>query len=651
MAGWASLPSLRHTGAGLPIPVTDTTATFRQDTAGEEDLEDLLLEVLPADGSSLGNLSAREALGQAVGREISEEAYEDVKGRLLAKGLIRKGRGRGGAIALAEGIEEGSRVEASAAAASPAPAMNGRRAKKEAPAKDFKAVLWASADKLRAQMDAAEYKHLVLGLIFLKYISDTFAEHRSKVLAMVSLPDSDFYMGDDPADHEAALEDRDYYTQENVFWVPAEARWESLRARAKQSDIGRQIDQALVAIENENPTLRGKLDKRFGAAQLEPGRMGELVDLISTIGFADDQRSGDVLGEVYEYFLGQFASAEGKKGGQFYTPAHVVKTLVAVLAPHKGRIYDPCCGSGGMFVQSEKFIQAHGGKRDDASIYGQESNPTTWRLAAMNLAIRGFAADLGQEPADTFARDQFPDQKFDYILANPPFNISDWGGEKYESDPRWVYGRPPVGNANYAWLQHMLWKLRPGGEAGVVLANGSMSSNQSGEGQIREAMVRGDVVEVMVALPGQLFLNTQIPVCLWFLTNDKTQRGRDRRGETLFIDARQLGTMKTRVERVLTDEEIAKIAGTVHAWRGDGEVAEAYENVAGFCYSAKLEEIEKNGFVLTPGRYVGAADQAEDDEPFEQKMQRLTALLKQQQEEGAKLDAAIARNLAWLGFD
>jgi type I restriction enzyme M protein len=651
MAGWASLPSLRHTGAGLPIPVTDTTATFRQDTAGEEDLEDLLLEVLPADGSSLGNLSAREALGQAVGREISEEAYEDVKGRLLAKGLIRKGRGRGGAIALAEGIEEGSRVEASAAAASPAPAMNGRRAKKEAPAKDFKAVLWASADKLRAQMDAAEYKHLVLGLIFLKYISDTFAEHRSKVLAMVSLPDSDFYMGDDPADHEAALEDRDYYTQENVFWVPAEARWESLRARAKQSDIGRQIDQALVAIENENPTLRGKLDKRFGAAQLEPGRMGELVDLISTIGFADDQRSGDVLGEVYEYFLGQFASAEGKKGGQFYTPAHVVKTLVAVLAPHKGRIYDPCCGSGGMFVQSEKFIQAHGGKRDDASIYGQESNPTTWRLAAMNLAIRGFAADLGQEPADTFARDQFPDQKFDYILANPPFNISDWGGEKYESDPRWVYGRPPVGNANYAWLQHMLWKLRPGGEAGVVLANGSMSSNQSGEGQIREAMVRGDVVEVMVALPGQLFLNTQIPVCLWFLTNDKTQRGRDRRGETLFIDARQLGTMKTRVERVLTDEEIAKIAGTVHAWRGDGEVAEAYENVAGFCYSAKLEEIEKNGFVLTPGRYVGAADQAEDDEPFEQKMQRLTALLKQQQEEGAKLDAAIARNLTWLGFD
>ena len=614
----------------------------------EVDLSDLLLEVLPGDGSTIGNQSAREALSRAAERQISDEEYAVVKDRLVGLGLILKGQGRGGTVRLADGIEGGTRYEATSAPA----AGNGRgRAKKEAPAKDFKAVLWATADKLRAQMDAAEYKHLVLGLIFLKYISDTFAAQQGKVLQTVSNPESDFYLGDDPADHQAALEDRDYYIQENVFWVPADARWESLRARAKQPDIGQLIDKALVAIENENLPLRGKLDKRFGAAQLEPGRMGELVDLISTIGFVDDQRSGDVLGEVYEYFLGQFASAEGKKGGQFYTPAHVVKTLVAVLAPHKGRIYDPCCGSGGMFVQSEKFIQAHGGKRDDASIYGQESNPTTWRLAAMNLAIRGFAADLGQEPADTFARDQFPDQKFDYILANPPFNISDWGGEKYESDPRWVYGRPPVGNANYAWLQHMLWKLRPGGEAGVVLANGSMSSNQSGEGQIREAMVRGDVVEVMVALPGQLFLNTQIPVCLWFLTNDKTQRGRDRRGETLFIDARQMGTMKTRVERVLTDEDIAKIGDTVHAWRGDGEVPDAYEDVAGFCYNAKLEEIEKNGFVLTPGRYVGAADIEDDGEAFEEKMKRLTGLLKQQQEEGAKLDQQISENLRRLGYE
>jgi type I restriction enzyme M protein len=533
----------------------------------------------------------------------------------------------------------------------PAPKRGRGRAKKEAPAKDFKAVLWASADKLRAQMDAAEYKHLVLGLIFLKYISDTFVEQQQNVLATVSNPESDYYLGDDPADHQEALEDRDYYTQENVFWVPADARWESLRARAKQPDIGQLIDRALVAIENENQILRGKLDKRFGAAQLEPGRMGELVDLISKVGFGDgERRSGDVLGEVYEYFLGQFASAEGKKGGQFYTPAHVVKTLVAVLAPHKGRVYDPCCGSGGMFVQSERFIESHGGRRDDISIYGQESNPTTWRLAAMNLAIRGFSADLGQEPADTFARDQHPDQKFDYILANPPFNISDWGGEKYDSDPRWTFGRPPAGNANYAWLQHMLWKLRPGGEAGVVLANGSMSSNTSGEGQIREAMVRGDAVEVMVALPGQLFLNTQIPVCLWFLTNDKTQRGRDRRGETLFIDARQMGSMVSRVERVLTDEDIAKVANTVHAWRGDGEVETPYEDVSGFCYSAKFDEIEKNSFVLTPGRYVGAADQEEDDEPFDQKMKRLTALLKQQQEEGVKLDQQIAENLRKVGY-
>ena len=628
--------------------MTQSATLTTLETEDEEDLGDRLLEVLPGDGGTIGNLAAREALSRAAGREISEEDYEEVKERLVALGLVRKGRGRGGAIGLAEGIEGGSRYEAPSA---PEPGSGRGRAKKEAPAKDFKTVLWASADKLRAQMDAAEYKHLVLGLIFLKYISDTFAAQQARVLLMVSDPDSDNYIGDDPAEHQASLEDRDYYTQENVFWVPADARWESLRAKAKQPDIGQLIDKALVAIENENISLRGRLDKRFGAAQLEPGRMGELVDLISTIGFADDPTlQGDPIGKIYEYFLGKFALAEGKKGGEFLTPPSGVKLLVAVLAPHKGRVYDPCCGSGGMFVSSEEFVQSHGGRIDDISIYGQESNPTTWRLAAMNLAIRGFAADLGQEPADTFSRDQFPDLKFDYIKANPPFNISDWGGEKYENDPRWQYGRPPAGNANYAWLQHILWKLKPGGQAGVILANGSMSSNQSGEGQIREAMVRGDVVEAMVALPGQLFFNTQIPACVWFLTNDKTQRGRDRRGETLFIDARQMGTMETRVNRVLTEADIAKIAGTVHAWRSDGEVSDSYEDVAGFCYSAKLEEIEKNGFVLTPGRYVGAADVEEDGEVFEDKMKRLTTLLKQQQEQGAKLDAAIARNLALLGF-
>ena len=502
---------------------------------------------------------------------------------------------------------------------------------------DFKQTLWKAADKLRAQMDAAEYKHIVLGLIFLKYISDTFVKQQNKIREMVSDPNSEYFISEDPAEYADELEERDYYTQDNVFWVPQEARWEALRAKAKQPEIGSMIDNAMTAIENENNTLRGKLDKRFGRAQLGQGVLGELIDLISTIGFADKYNSSDLLGEVYEYFLGQFASAEGKKGGQFYTPAHVVKTLVAVLSPHSGRVYDPCCGSGGMFVQSEEFVKAHGGRVDDISIYGQESNPTTWRLAAMNLAIRGFSADLGKEPADTFARDQFPDLKFDYIMANPPFNISDWGGEKYEGDTRWKFGRPPVGNANYAWLQHMLWKLRPGGQAGVVLANGSMSSNTGGEGQIREAMVRGDVVEVMIALPGQLFLNTQIPVCLWFLTNDKTMNGRDRRGETLFIDARQLGTMETRVLKVFTDEDITKIQETVQSWK----TGEGYEDVAGFCKSASLEEIERNGFVLTPGRYVGAADGETDIEEFSSKINRLIGSLNNLSAKNRELDNRI----------
>ena len=506
---------------------------------------------------------------------------------------------------------------------------------------DFKQTLWKAADKLRAQMDAAEYKHIVLGLIFLKYISDTFVKQQNKIREMVSDPSSEYFISKDPADYAEELEERDYYTQDNVFWVPQEARWEALRAMAKQPDIGSMIDNAMTAIENENNSLRGKLDKRFGRAQLGQGVLGELIDLISTIGFADKYDSSDLLGEVYEYFLGQFASAEGKKGGQFYTPSHVVKTLVAVLSPNSGRVYDPCCGSGGMFVQSEEFVKAHGGRVDDISIYGQESNPTTWRLAAMNLAIRGFSADLGKEPADTFGRDQFPDLKFDYIMANPPFNISDWGGEKYESDPRWTFGRPPVGNANYAWLQHMLWKLRPGGQAGVVLANGSMSSNTGGEGQIREAMVRGDVVEVMVALPGQLFLNTQIPVCIWFLTNDKTMKGRDRRGETLFIDARQLGTMETRVLKVFTDEDIAKIQQTVQSWK----TGEGYEDVAGFCKSASLEEIEKSGFALTPGRYVGAEETSMDTETFTQTIKKLTESLHALQDKSSKLDQKIVSNL------
>lgn len=515
----------------------------------------------------------------------------------------------------------------------------------------LKKTLWAAADKLRSSMDAAEYKHLVLGLIFLKYISDAFDERRDFLRTAFADEGSDLYLPDE-SDRWHAEEERDYYTMENVFWVPPLARWDTLRANAKQVDIGVRIDYALDLIEADNPRLKGILDKRFGRAQLEPGKLGELVDLVSTIGFGEGHRAKDVLGEVYEYFLGQFASAEGKKGGQFYTPASVVKVLVEVLAPHRGRVYDPCCGSGGMFVQSERFIESHGGKTDDISIYGQEANPTTWRLVAMNLAIRGFSADLGKEPADTFHRDQHPDLKADYVLANPPFNISDWGGERLLDDRRWVHGTPPAGNANYAWLQHILHHLSPRGQAGVVLANGSMSSNQNSEGAIRRAMVEADVVEVMVALPPQLFFNTQIPACLWFLAKDKGQGGRDRRGEVLFIDARKLGRMDTRVLRVFDDADVARIAQTVHRWRQDGEdgADEPHSDVPGFCRAVKLAEIAEHGFVLTPGRYVGAEAADEDEEAFGEKMERLTAQLAEQMAKGAELDMVIREKLGALGY-
>ena len=514
---------------------------------------------------------------------------------------------------------------------------------------DIRKTLWATADKLRANMDAAEYKHLVLGLIFVKYISDTFAARRAELGERLTNPDDDYFYGDaDPADIEAELEDRDYYKEVNVFWVPEGARWEALRNAAKQPDIGKRIDDALTHIEAENPKLKGILDKRYARAQLPDGKLGELVDLVSTIGFGDDPAvARDVLGQVYEYFLGQFASAEGKRGGQFYTPASIVKTLVAILAPHEGKVYDPCCGSGGMFVQSEKFIAAHGGKLGDASIYGQESNPTTWRLAAMNLAIRGIDYNLGREPADTFIRNQHPDLRADYILANPPFNVSDWWHGSLEGDPRWEFGDPPHGNANTAWLQHMLYHLKPTGRAGIVLANGSMSSSQNNEGTIRAAMVDADVVEVMVALPGQLFFNTQIPACLWFLTKKKAK---ERKGEVLFIDARKLATMISRVQCELTDAVIERIANTVAAWRGDASQP-AYEDAAGFCRSVKLEEIAQHGHVLTPGRYVGAEEVEDDDEAFADKMRKLTETLGEQMAKGAELDALIRKKLGGLGYE
>lgn len=518
---------------------------------------------------------------------------------------------------------------------------------------DLQKTLWATADKMRANMDAAEYKHIVLGLIFLKYISDSFAGRRAELMRRFADVNDDYYLESDDTELLAQeLEERDYYKEVNVFWVPEVARWESIRAAAKQVDIGKRIDEALSAIEVENSSLKNILDKRYARVQLPDGKLGELVDLISIIGFdGDANQARDLLGQVYEYFLGQFASAEGKKGGQFYTPASIVKTLVAVLNPHHGKVYDPCCGSGGMFVQSEKFIEAHGGKLGDVSIYGQESNPTTWRLAAMNLAIRGIDFNLGREPADTFIRNQHSDLRADFVLANPPFNISDWWHKTLEGDPRWVYGTPPQGNANYAWLQHMLYHLKAGGRAGIVLANGSMSSSQNSEGDIRKAMVEADVVEVMVALPGQLFFNTQIPACLWFLTKQKVARP----GEVLFIDARKLGSNVSRVQIELLDSDIERIAQTVANWRGvpldvGGEIAE-YTDMAGFCRSVKLAEIAEHGHVLAPGRYVRAEAVEDDEVAFADKMQNLTALLAEQLVKGVELDQLIRRKLGGLGYD
>ncbi len=501
----------------------------------------------------------------------------------------------------------------------------------------FEAKLWLAADKMRNNMDAAEYKHVVLGLIFLKYISDAFEERRAALLAEKP-------KGADP-------EDQDEYRSENVFWVPQEARWPFLQGKAKQPTIGKILDDAMVAIERDNPSLKGVLSKDYARPALNKQRLGELIDLVGTIGLGDkENRSKDILGRVYEYFLSQFASAEGKKGGQFYTPRCVVRVLVEMFAPYKGRVFDPCCGSGGMFVQSEKFVEAHGGHIGDISIYGQESNPTTWRLAKMNLAIRGIDGNLGVQNADSFHSDLHKDLKADFVLANPPFNDSDWGGDRLRDDPRWKYGVPPTGNANFGWVQHFIHHLAPNGLAGYVLANGSMSSNQSGEGEIRKAMVEADIVDCMVAMPGQLFYSTQIPVCLWFIARSKKNgRFRDRRGETLFIDARKLGTLRDRVHRELTDEDIARITDTYHAWRGD-KGAGKYEDVAGFCKSATTNEISGHQHVLTPGRYVGAEEVEDDGEPFDEKMKRLVGKLEEQFAEGAKLEKAIRKNLRGLGY-
>ena len=506
----------------------------------------------------------------------------------------------------------------------------------------FEEKMWKAADKLRNNMDAAEYKHVVLGLVFLKYISDAFEEVHNELL-------NDPEKLSDP-------EEIDEYKMRNVFWVPPDARWELLQKSAKQPDIGTIVDDAMDAIERENSSLKGVLPKNYGREALDKQRLGELIDLVGTIGLGDkESRSKDILGRVYEYFLGQFADAEGKKGGQFYTPRSIVQLLVAMIEPFKGRVFDPCCGSGGMFIQSEKIVQAHQGRLDDINVYGQESNQTTWRLCKMNLAIRGIESKVViWNNEGSFLNDAHKDLKADYLLANPPFNDSDWKGELVRDDMRWKYGVPPVGNANFAWVQHFIHHLAPRGVAGFVLANGSMSSNMSNEGEIRKNIVEADLVDCMVALPSQLFYNTMIPACLWFIARDKqNNKFRDRRGEILFIDARKLGVMVDRRHRELTSEDIKKIADTYHAWRGeptDGQKRE-YEDVPGFCKAVKLDEIRKQGHILTPGRYVGTEEEEDDAEEFEEKMKRLTAELAEQMKVGNRLDEAMKKNLESIGYE
>lgn len=547
-------------------------------------------------------------------------------------------------------------------------------------ARSIEATLWEAANKLRNSIDAAAYKHVVLGLIFLKYISDAFEAHREK---LQSVPYAD-------------PEDPDEYRADNIFWVPPEARWSHLQNNARQPNIAELVDQAMRAIERDNPSLKGVLPKEYARLPLDPSRLGDLIDLFSNIRIGGDgNHAHDILGRVYEYFLGQFASAEGKKGGEFYTPRSVVKLLVEMLQPYRGRVYDPCCGSAGMFVQSEAFLRAHGGRIGDISIYGQELNHTTWQLAKMNLAIRGI--DGAIEQGDSFCTDRFPDLKADYILANPPFNMKNWGGEHLRDDKRWKFGVPPPNNANFAWVQHILYHLAPNGKAGFVLANGSLSSTQSGEGNIRRKLIEADLVECIVALPDKLFYSTPIPACLWFLTRNKRNgAGTDRRGQVLFIDARKMGRMVNRTQRELTDDDIARIANTYHAWRGavratamraTTRVAPTttggaptpvgaglvpaqsgaglvpaqsvlappmpapYVDIPGFCRSVTIEEIRQHGYILTPGRYVGAEATETDDEPFEETMTRLVQQLREHHLEARQLDEAIWRNLKELGYD
>lgn len=526
------------------------------------------------------------------------------------------------------------------------PSLKAKETANKGTALGFEAKLFQAADKMRSGVSPADYKHIALGLIFLKYISDAFEAKYAELKA-----------------ENGDTEDKDEYLAENVFWVPKESRWSYLQANAKQPTIGKLIDNAMLSLEKDNPSLKGVLPKEYGHPALSKTMLGELIDLFAKIDVGGaEAKAKDIFGRVYEYFLSEFAGAEGKRGGEFYTPSSVVNLLVSMLEPYKGRVYDPCCGSGGMFVQSERFVEQHGGRIGDIAIYGQEINHVTWRLAKMNLAVRGIDADIRWNSEGTFQKDEHPDLKADYILANPPFNVSDWGAERLREDKRWnVTGvLPPAGNANFAWVQHIVHHLSPGGYAGVVLANGSMSSNASGEGEIRRALLEADLVDCMVALPGQLFYSTQIPVCLWFLARNKGKNGfRARKGEVLFIDARKMGYM---VDRTLKDfsftpddpeTDIVKIADTYHAWRGEKDAIKrrgAYEDIRGFCKSAALDEIKEHGYILTPGRYVGAADEEDDGEAFDEKMQRLTVQLAEQFKKSDELEKKIKENLKKVGY-
>ena len=499
----------------------------------------------------------------------------------------------------------------------------------------FENTLWAAADKLRNNMDPGEYKYVVLGLIFLKYISDSFEDTYQTIKK-------------DPDAYDGEWEDKDAYLGRNVFWVPKEARWSYLKDNAKKPEIGKLVDDAMFAIEKDNPRLKGVLRKDYARPTLNKQRLGELIDLFSSIKLGNKEaKAKDILGRVYEYFIGRFASAEGKGGGEFFTPVSVVRLLVELIEPYQGRIYDPCCGSGGMFVQSQKFVESHGGKTGDIAVYGQESNHTTWQLCQMNLAIRGIEAKI--EYGNSFTNDLHKDLKADFILANPPFNDSDWSGERLKDDVRWKYGTPPASNANYAWIQHFIHHLSPTGIAGFVMANGALSSNTSGEGEIRQRLVKTGLVDCVVALPDKLFYTTGIPACLWFVSRDRyNHKFRDRHTEILFIDARKLGKMIDRRHRELTETELKQIADAYHNWRNKNG---KYEDVKGFCKAANIEEVEKNGFVLTPGRFVGTDFEMEDDEVFEDKMSRFTKELSEQFKQSKDLEKQIKDNLKKVGYE